>query len=76
MEGRIYLQSQGGMPVDCFYHIMAERNDGEKLIVEYEGKTSDDYPGGNEGYSFSWENDNMERIVREVAEKRLKELED
>jgi len=53
IERRIYLQSQGGMPVDCFYHIMAERKDGEKLIVEYEGKTSDDYPGDNSIYSIN-----------------------
>ena len=53
IEGRIYLQSQGGMPVDCFYHIMAERKDIEKLIPEYEGKTSDDYPGDNSIYSIN-----------------------
>jgi len=53
IEGRIYLQSQGGMPVDCFYHIMAERVDVEKLIVEYEGKTPADYPGDNSGYSIA-----------------------
>tara|TARA_A200000159_G_scaffold163715_1_gene190842 strand:- start:197 stop:964 length:768 start_codon:yes stop_codon:yes gene_type:complete len=53
IERRIYLQAQGGMPVDCFYHIMAERKDGEKLIVEYEGTTSDDYPGDNSIYSIN-----------------------
>ena len=53
IEQRVYLQAQGGMPVDCFYHIMAERKDGEKLIVEYEGKTSDDYPGDNSIYSIN-----------------------
>ena len=53
IEGRIYLQAQGGMPVDCFYHIMAERVDVEKLIVEYEGKTPADYPGDNTGYSIA-----------------------
>ena len=53
IERRIYLQSQGGMPVDCFYHIMAERKDVEKLIPEYEGKTSDDYPGDNSIYSIN-----------------------
>ena len=53
MERKVYLQAQGGMPVDCFYHIMAERKDGEKLIVEYEGKTSDDYPGDNSIYSIN-----------------------
>ena len=30
---KIYLQSQGGMPVDCFYHIMAERKDVRNLLV-------------------------------------------
>ncbi len=74
IEEKIYLQSQGGMPVDCFYHIIAKRVD-DDLIVEYEGDSHEDYPGGNEGYSFNWESSNMERIVREVAEKRLKELE-
>ena len=32
----IYLQAQGGMPVNCFYHVYAERNDIDKLVVEYE----------------------------------------
>ena len=53
IERRIYLQSQGGMPVDCFYHIMAERKDGEKLIPEYEGKSIEDYPGDNREYTHN-----------------------
>ena len=53
IEGRIYLQAQGGMPVDCFYHIMAARVDGEPLIVEYEGESSADYPGDPEQFSIS-----------------------
>jgi hypothetical protein len=52
-EKKIYLQSKGGMPIDCFYYICAERIDGEKLIVEYEGKTIDDYPGDNSIYSIN-----------------------
>ena len=44
IERKIYLQSQGGMPVDCFYHIFAERKDVNKLIVEYEGDSHRDYP--------------------------------
>ena len=43
-ERKIHLQAQGGMPVDCFYHIMAERKDVNKLIVEYEGNEFKDYP--------------------------------
>jgi hypothetical protein len=41
------------MPIDCFYHIIAERIDGEKLIPEYQGETPADYPGDNSEYSIS-----------------------
>jgi hypothetical protein len=33
-EKKVYLQAQGGMPIDCFYHIYAERKDVPKLEVE------------------------------------------
>jgi len=51
-ENKIFLQSQGGMPIDCFYHIMAERKDTEKLISEYQG-TIEDYPGDNSQRSIA-----------------------
>ena len=41
---KIYLQAQGGMPVDCFFHVYAERKDVNKLVVEYEGEGWEDYP--------------------------------
>ena len=53
IEEKVYLQSQGGMPVDCFYHIMAARIDGEELVVEYEGESSADYPGDSSQFSIS-----------------------
>ena len=49
----IYLQSNGGMPIHCFYHVYAERKDVEKLIVEYAGETPADYPGDNSAYSVA-----------------------
>ena len=52
-ESKIYLQSNGGMPIDCFYHIFAERKDGEKLIVEYQGESPADYPGDASQYSVA-----------------------
>jgi hypothetical protein len=52
-DNKVFLQAKGGMPIDCFYHIFAERIDGEKLIVEYEGETPADYPGNNNEYSVS-----------------------
>ena len=41
---KVYLQSNGGMPIHCFYHIFAERKDINPLVVEYEGETWEDYP--------------------------------
>ena len=41
---KVYLQSRGGLPIHCFYHIFAERKDINPLVVEYEGKTWEDYP--------------------------------
>ena len=49
----IYLQAKGGMPINCYYHVFAERADGEKLIPEYKGKSPEDYPGNNDEYSVS-----------------------
>jgi len=46
-DEKIYLQSKGGMPIDCFYHIYAERKDVNPLHVEYEGETCFDYPDPN-----------------------------
>jgi len=52
-EDKVYLQSKEGLPIDCFYYICAERIDGEKLIVEYEGTSINDYPGDNTIYSIN-----------------------
>ena len=46
-DEKIYLQTMGGMPIDCFYHVYAERKDINPLITEYEGKTWKDYPDPN-----------------------------
>lgn len=51
-DKKVYLQSKGGMPIDCFYHIYGERKDTEKLIVEYKG-TIEDYPGDNSQRSIA-----------------------
>jgi len=34
---KIELQSKPGIPINCFYHIFAERKDVKQLITEYEG---------------------------------------
>ena len=43
----IYLQAQGGLPINCFYHVYAERKDINPLVVEYEGDSWKDYPDPN-----------------------------
>ena len=50
---KVELQSKPGIPIHCFYHIFAERIDGEQLVVEYEGETPDEYPGNNSQYSIA-----------------------
>ena len=46
-DEKIYLQSMGGMPIDCFYHVYAERKDINPLITEYQAKGCEDYPDPN-----------------------------
>jgi hypothetical protein len=36
-ENQVHLQAKGGMPIDCFYHIFAERKDVNKLEIEIDG---------------------------------------
>ena len=43
-DEKVYLQAKGGMPIDCFYHVYAERKDINPLTVEYKGETLEDYP--------------------------------
>jgi hypothetical protein len=50
----IYLQVNGGLPIDCFYHVYAERKDVNPLITEYEGDNCFDYPDPN--YKPNFEN--------------------
>jgi hypothetical protein len=47
---RIVIKSGTGANIDCYFLVHAERIDGEKLIVEYEGNQ---YPGDNSQYSIN-----------------------
>jgi len=69
-EDKIYLQSKGGMPIDCFYHITARRLD-DDLVVEYEGQSHEDYPGGNEGYSFNFEHNYVKGLIEKFVKETL-----
>ena len=48
----IHLQANGGMPIDCFFHVFGTRQDIERLTVEYEGTSPADYPGDNSKYQI------------------------
>jgi len=50
---KIKIRSGSASRIDCFYVVHGERKDGEKLIVEYEGASIDDYPGDNSIYSIN-----------------------
>ena len=49
-DKKVYLQSKGGMPIDCFYHIYAERKDCGPLVVEYTGEEHTDRPEADHDY--------------------------
>jgi len=55
----IYLQAQGGMPVNCFYHVYAARKDVNPLYVEYQGESWKDYPDPNFNPDTAPENPNF-----------------
>ena len=57
-ENFIYLQAQGGMPVNCFYHVYAARKDVNPLYVEYQGESWKDYPDPNFNPETAPENPN------------------
>ena len=57
-EKFIYLQAQGGMPVNCFYHVYAARKDVNPLYVEYQGESWKDYPDPNFNPETAPENPN------------------
>jgi hypothetical protein len=40
-ENKVFLQSQGGMPIDCYYLIIGERKDVPKLKAEQRVATQD-----------------------------------
>lgn len=47
---RAIIKSGNASAIDCYFMVNAERSDGEKLIIEYEGNSFNDYPGDNSEY--------------------------
>ena len=70
---QVIIKNNAGSTINANYHIIARRLD-DDLVVEYEGETYQDYPGGNEGYSFNYEHNYVENLIRETIEKTIKKM--
>lgn len=67
---QVIIQNNAGGAINADYHIIARRLD-DDLIVEYEGESYQDYPGGNEGYSFNYDNTYVENIIKQEVQNIL-----
>ena len=52
-ESKIIVQNNLDNPINCYYTVTAERKDTPRNIPEYEGLTSNDYPGDNDSYNVN-----------------------
>jgi hypothetical protein len=71
VDHQVIIQNNAGSAINADYHIVARRID-DDLIVEYEGETYQDYPGGNEGYSFNYDHDYVENIIKKEVNEIIK----
>jgi hypothetical protein len=67
---QVIVQNNSGGQICADYYIVARRLD-DDLIVEYEGKSHEDYPGGNEGYSFNFEHNYVKNLIQETIREIL-----
>lgn len=65
-DAQIKVSNNSAGPINGDYHIVARRID-DDLIVEYEGESHEDYPNGNEGYSFNFEHNYVEGLIRDMV---------
>ena len=67
---QVIVRNNAGGPINADYYIVARRLD-DDLVVEYEGKTHEDYPGGNEGYSFNFEHNYVKGLIEKFVKENL-----
>ena len=67
---QVIVRNNAGGPINADYYIVARRLD-DDLIVEYEGESQDDYPGGNEGYSFNFEDNYVKSLIKKFVDENL-----
>ena len=67
---QVIVRNNAGGPINADYYIVARRLD-DDLVVEYEGKTHEDYPGDNEGYSFNFEHNYVKGLIEDFVKENL-----
>lgn len=67
---QVIIQNNSGGSINADYHVIARRLD-DDLIVEYEGKSHEDYPGGNEGYTFNFEHNYVKNLIQETIREQV-----
>ena len=72
---QVIVRNNAGGPINADYYIVARRLD-DDLVVEYEGESHEDYPGGNEGYSFNFEHNYVEGLIRDMANEKVEQIEE
>ena len=67
---QVIVRNNAGGQINGDYYIVARRLD-DDLVVEYEGESHDDYPGGNDGYTFSWEDGYVKGLIKKFVSENL-----
>ena len=67
---QVIVQNNGGGQMEGDFYIVARRLD-DDLVVEYEGQSHEDYPGGNEGYSFNFEHNYVKGLIEKFVKENL-----
>jgi hypothetical protein len=74
-ERQVVVRNNASGPIKGDYYIVARRLD-DDLVVEYEGESHEDYPNGNEGYSFNFEHNYVEGLIKNMVQETVKKVED
>ena len=72
---QVIVRNNAGGPINGDYYIVARRLD-DDLVVEYEGESHEDYPNGNEGYSFNFEHNYVEGLIRDMVNQKVEQIEE
>lgn len=72
---QVIVKNNAGGQINADYYIVARRLD-DDLIVEYEGESHEDYPGGNEGYSFNFEHNYVEGLIKDMVNETVQKIEE